>query len=97
MAKVYEFSDKKIFLNIILPTILPFFKSGTIAALGNSWKIAAMAEVLTTNDGIGGMIKLARLNIEPDNILAWSIVVVILYFISKVFLNKFFKIGGDVY
>ncbi|MEG0250699.1 MAG: ABC transporter permease subunit [Peptostreptococcus sp.] len=94
MSKVYNFSNKKTFFEIILPTIMPFFRSGSISALGNSWKIAAMSEVLTTTDGIGGMIKLARINIEPDSILAWSIILVILYFISKVLFVKLFSLGG---
>lgn len=93
MAKIYKFSQKKIFFNIIGPTIMPFFKSACITGLGSGWKIAVMGEVLTTTDGIGGMIKLARVNIEPDSLMAWSIIIVVLFYISRFILNLLF--GGS--
>jgi NitT/TauT family transport system ATP-binding protein len=65
-------------------------------ALGSSWKIAVMGEVFTTSDGIGGMIKLARLNVEPENIIAWSIVVVMLFYVSRLFNWKDINKGGMI-
>lgn len=90
MAKLYKFSKKKEFIHVIFPSIVPYFKSAFKIALGSGWKIAVMGEVLTTSDGIGGMIKLARLNVEPENIIAWSLVIVILFFISDLILGKVF-------
>lgn len=90
MAELYKFSKKKRFIHVVFPSILPYFKSAFKIALGSGWKIAVMGEVLTTSDGIGGMIKLARLNIEAENIIAWSLVVVILFFISDFLLGKVF-------
>ena len=40
--------------------------------MGGGWKLAVMGEVLTTNSGIGGAITTARLNIQPDAIIAWA-------------------------
>ncbi len=93
MARLYRFSERKRFVHVVLPSIMPYFHSAFQVALGSGWKISVMGEVLTTSDGIGGMIKLARLNIEPENIIAWSIVIVMLFYLSdflckKVFLNK---------
>ena len=82
MADLYQFSQKKKFQFIIIPSILPYFNSAFKVALGGGWKIAVMGEVLTTGDGIGGMIKLARLNLEPDYIIAWSIIIVMLFYLS---------------
>ena len=88
MAQLYRFSKWKRLRHIVLPSVASFFYSGLRIALGSSWKIAVMGEVFTTNDGIGGMIKLARINIEPENIIAWSIIVVFLYIISDSIVGK---------
>ncbi|MGC6175093.1 ABC transporter permease [Lacrimispora sp. 38-1] len=90
MAVVYHFSEIKKLRHVTLPSIAPFFNSAFQIALGTGWKIAVMGEVLTTSDGIGGMIKLARLNIEPENIIAWSVVIVILFYLSDFLLSMLF-------
>lgn len=88
MSVLYHFSNKKRFINIVLPSIMPYFKSSFKIALGNGWKIAVMGEVLTTSTGIGGMIKLARLNVEPEDIIAWSIIVAIMFYICDFICGK---------
>ena len=40
-----------------------------------------MGEVLTTTSGIGGQIMTARLNIEPETVIAWTVIVVGLYYV----------------
>ncbi len=91
MAQLYHFSEKNKLLHIVFPSIKPYFTSAFKVALGSGWKIAVMGEVLTTSDGIGGMIKLARLNIEPENIIAWSVVVVVLFYLSDFILGILFR------
>lgn len=95
MAGIFDFSTKKRIRHIILPSIMPYFKTGIRIVLGGGWKIAVMAEVLTTNDGIGGMIKKARLNIEPESIIAWSVIIVLLFYISDYAINKMFFLEKD--
>lgn len=82
MAKLYKLSSKKKLIYLIFPSIFPYFNSAFKIVLGSGWKIAVMGEVLTTGDGIGGMIKLARLNLEPEFIIAWSVILVIMFYIS---------------
>ncbi|WP_099469478.1 ABC transporter permease [Konateibacter massiliensis] len=94
MAKLYHFSKINKLRHVILPSIFPYFETSFRVALGSGWKIAVMGEVLTTSDGIGGMIKLARLNIEPENIIAWSIIIVLLFYISDIFIFAF-MLGKD--
>lgn len=93
MAAIYKFGPRKIFLHIIKPSIFPFFKSACISALGIAWKIVVMGEVLTTRNGIGGMIQTARLNIEPESVLAWSLITVFLYYLTKWLLEFLFYYG----
>ncbi|WP_409968907.1 ABC transporter permease [Bengtsoniella intestinalis] len=82
MAQLYCFSQRKTFFHVVLPSITPYFRSAFELALGSGWKIAVMGEVLTTSDGIGGMIKTARLNVEPESVIAWSVVIVVLFHLS---------------
>ena len=51
--------------------------------MGDGWKLAVMGEVLTTNSGIGGAITTARLNIQPDAIIAWAFLLVAGCFITQ--------------
>ncbi|WP_089746178.1 ABC transporter permease [Granulicatella balaenopterae] len=94
MAQIYQLNKQKIYIKIVLPTILPYIRSATKIGLGMSWKVAVMGEVLTTNDGIGGMIKEARNNLEVESIIAWSIMIVILFNLTTWLLKKMFKEEG---
>nr|MCR4707396.1 ABC transporter permease [Clostridiales bacterium] len=56
--------------------------------IGNGWKLVVMGEVLTTSTGIGGAITTARLNIEPDAIIAWAVILVTLCFATEWLLRR---------
>jgi len=98
MSQIYQFSKEKRLKNIVIPSILPFFKSGLKLVIGTGWKIAVMAEVLTTTDGIGGMIRSARLNVQTQYVIAWAIIIVLLYHLSELIINQllFRKKGSHV-
>jgi len=51
--------------------------------LGTASKTVVMGEVLTTSSGIGGQIVNARLNIEPEAIIAWTVVSVCMYYVLE--------------
>lgn len=93
MAKIYKFSRSKVFFHIVTPSVLPYFKSGCMNALGLGWKIAVMGEVLTTTDGIGGMLQSARLNLETDAVMAWSILILLLFYLTRWLLERLFQMG----
>lgn len=80
MGRIYHFSRKKELIHIVLPSIRPFFLSALNIVIGSGWKLVVMGEVLTTSTGIGGAITTARLNIEPDAIIAWAVILVTLCF-----------------
>ena len=42
--------------------------------MGMACKTVVMGEVLTTTSGIGGQIMTARLNIEPETVIAWTVI-----------------------
>lgn len=83
MAHMYHFSNVKILRHILLPSIQSYFQSALEIVIGGGWKLVVMGEVLTTSSGIGGAITTARLNIEPDAIIAWAVLLVTLCFITQ--------------
>lgn len=93
MGKVFRFTRFKLLVSIYIPSILPNFFSGLKIAMGMAAKTVVMGEVLTTTTGIGGQISAARLNIEPASVVAWTIVVVLIYFVF-VILGKFMMQAG---
>ena len=90
MARLYRFSRWKTLRHTTLPSIRPYFRSALEIVIGGGWKLAVMGEVLTTSSGIGGAITTARLNIESDAIIAWSILLVLGCFATQKLLRILF-------
>ncbi len=82
MGDVFGFSTFKKLRYIMIPSVLPYFGSGLKIAVGMACKTVVMGEVLTTTTGIGGQIMTARLNIEPETVIAWTVIVVGIYYVS---------------
>ncbi|MDD6487029.1 MAG: ABC transporter permease subunit [Spirochaetales bacterium] len=96
MAEVFCFSKTKKIKLIIWPSIKPVVCSGLKIALGNASKTVVMGEVLTTATGIGGQILTARLNIESEKIIAWTIISVFIYLLlGKLAVLIFREKNGD--
>lgn len=87
MGKVFLFPPIKMLLFIYIPSVLPHLFSGLKIALGTACKTVIMGEVLTTTSGIGGKIMTARLNIEPETVIAWTVIMVAMYY-AVVLLGK---------
>ncbi len=82
MGTVFQFSFWKKLRYIFLPSIMPHFFSGLKIAIGVACKTVVMGEVLTTTSGIGGQIMTARLNIEPETVIAWTVIIVGIYYLT---------------
>ncbi len=94
MAHMYHFSRGKVLRHVILPSVQPYFRSALEIVIGSGWKLVVMGEVLTTSTGIGGAITAARLNIEPDTIIAWAILLVIFCCLTQKLLKLLFRRKG---
>ena len=81
VGMIYRFSSWKRLRHIVIPSILPYFRSAVRIAVGSGCKAVVMGEVLTTSNGIGGAITASRLNIEPEGVIAWTIMLLGLYFV----------------
>ncbi len=99
MGNMYNFSRKKMILKIVVPSIIPYFEAGLKIAVGSACKIIVMGEVLSTSSGIGGQLTNARLNIETEYIFAWTIVIILLFYITNKIISYIFdkKIKGGRY
>ena len=88
MAQMFHFSKAKILRHVMLPSVEPYFRSALEIVIGSGWKLVVMGEVLTTSSGIGGAIMDARLNIEPDSIIAWAVLLVASCYLTQKLLKR---------
>lgn len=91
MGKLFNFSKSKQIRKIIWHSIKPQVYSALKIAVGSASKTIVMGEVLTTATGIGGQIVTARLNIESEFLIAWTVIAVIMYFIYNRICGLIFK------
>lgn len=96
MGRVFRFTKYKMFFSIYVPSVLPSFFSGLKISMGMAAKTVVMGEVLTTTTGIGGQISAARLNIEPESVVAWTVVVVLIYYVSVILGKLIMKAGRRI-
>ena len=80
---------------------MPFLISGCRVALGMSWKSGIMAEVLATpKPSIGREMYAAKSYLQTANLLAWTVVVIVLSLLfEKAFLfllKRLNQPGGDL-
>ena len=89
MARVYGLSRWRTFLYIYRPAFMPFLMSSTKISLGMTWKSGIMAEVLATpKPSIGKEMATARTFLDTPDLLAWTVVVMVLSFLfEKVFME----------
>lgn len=79
MAKAFRLPPILVLKRIYAPSVLPFFRSACVSALGLGWKAGIAAEVLTVpRDSIGRMISESKLYWETEDLFAWTLTVVIL-------------------
>lgn len=99
MGEIYNFSKSKMLKKIIIPSIIPYFQGCLQVVVGQGWKIIVMGEVLSCNNGIGGQLTNARVNIETEYVFAWTIIIVSLFHITNKVVSYMFnkKVKGDRY
>ena len=89
MACSFHMSYSRAIVTIGGMHIVSFTLPAITLSLGQSWKIAIMAEVLGSPNGIGSRITNARINLETADVFAWVGVIVAIYMVlDKVLLSK---------
>ncbi len=64
--------------DLLAPQLVAHLAPALAAALGFSWKVCVMAEVMASGDGIGGELALARAHLDLDRAMAWILLILIL-------------------
>lgn len=91
MAQVYHIPRQKVLRHIILPSLSSHLKSGMITAAGLGWKLAVMAELLTSTDGIGSLLSDARTNLETSRVFALALFMAVFWNVIKLCIMYLFR------
>lgn len=92
MADSFGFTFSMKLFDLYLPHIFSYIFPAYISALGMSWKIVIMAELLATSDGIGASLAIARSQLETSTALALVfIMIATLLFLEYIILEPIKK------
>jgi len=73
---VYHLPPWMRFFDVYLPHITSYLFPAWIAALGMSWKIVVMAELLATSDGVGAALAVSRSHLDTAATMGWIVAIV---------------------
>lgn len=75
MAQSYRLSWWMMVTDVHLPHVTSYLFPAWITALGTSWKVVVMAELLTTVDGVGAALAVSRTQLDTASSLGWIVAV----------------------
>lgn len=76
VATAYRLPPLMRFTDIVLPHVVSYLFPAWITALGISWKVVVMAELLASSDGVGAALAVSRSHLDTAATLAWITAVV---------------------
>ncbi|MBA1263565.1 ABC transporter permease [Stutzerimonas sp. NM35] len=76
MARAFRLPRRMLFFDVYLPHVVSYLFPAWITALGMSWKVVVMAELLATQDGVGAALAVSRSHLDTSATMAWIIAVV---------------------
>lgn len=77
MATVFRLPAHMKFFDLYLPHVISYLFPAWITALGTSWKVVVMAELLSSADGVGAALAVSRAQLDTAATLAWIAAVVL--------------------
>lgn len=84
MSRVYKVSDKDKILHLYIPSMLPTVLSTSKSNISLNVKIVIAAEVLAqTKNSMGFMMQQAKIFIDTPNLLAWTVVAIVLSYLLE--------------
>ncbi len=91
MSEIFEIKGIKKALYIYIPEVKSYFIAGLNLAIGMCWKAGIAAEVIGVPDGsIGEKLYLAKIQLDTADILAFTIVIIIVSIIFEKTILKMF-------
>lgn len=89
MARAFHTSHRKIILDIVLPSLVPYFMAGARYGIGLAWKIAIIAEMMGMGNGVGFAMQYYYRLVRMDQVLAWILVfTLVIIFVDRVILQR---------
>ena len=83
-ALMYNITGYKLMTKLYIPSVMPFFRTSVINAIGFAWKTGVAAEVLCVPAfSIGKQIYEAKLYLETVDLFAWTAALVIISLIIE--------------
>ncbi len=83
-AEIFGFTKMQKLKAVYLPEVMPSFSAGCTTSIGFSWKAGIAAEVLSTPpDSVGYSLYYAKINLEYDDLFAWTAAVIIMSFLLE--------------
>jgi NitT/TauT family transport system permease protein len=77
MACLFRTPPSIVLRELYFPHLLSYLFPSLAAGLGLAWRVAVMAELLSSETGIGAELNLARINLDTDEVMAWIVIVVV--------------------
>lgn len=78
VALAYRLPPRMLFSDLYLPHVISYLFPAWVTALGTSWKVVVMAELLSTSDGVGAALAVSRAQLDTATSLAWIVAVLAL-------------------
>ena len=79
MAAAFKMNKITILFHITIPSTIPFVLAGVRASIGVAWKSVIAAEVLSQPvKAIGTGIQFSQMNLETAEVMAWTVIAIIL-------------------
>jgi NitT/TauT family transport system permease protein len=75
VARVYRLPARMGLTDVFLPQVMSYLFPVWITALGTSWKVVVMAELLTTVDGVGAALAVSRAQLDTATSLGWILAI----------------------
>ena len=89
MAHMYGFGRIKTLMHVVIPSVLPAFVQSCLAAIGLCWKAVVAAEVIGVPKlAVGSRLYEAKIYLETDNLLAWTLTIVLLSVLLEELLKR---------
>ena len=89
MAHMYRLGRIRTLVHVVIPSVLPAFVQSCLAAIGLCWKAVVAAEVIGVPKlAVGSRIYEAKIYLETDSLLAWTLTIVLLSVLLEALLGK---------
>lgn len=94
MARVFKMPISRRVRYIYIPQVLPFFRSGCVAALGLCWKAGIAAEVIGMPVGsVGERLQQAKVYLDTPDLFAWTLTIVVISMLFERFVLTLLKLA----